>query len=49
MGTDADFIVLDVQPEAEMPIRDIYIKLNQGGGTAVVHCPHDQRRRAQPG
>lgn len=34
-----DFIALDVQPEAEMPSRDIRIELKRGSATAVVHWP----------
>lgn len=34
-----DFIALDVQPEAEMPARDIRIELKRGSATAVVHWP----------
>lgn len=34
-----DFIALDVQPEAQMPARDIRIELKRGGATAVVHWP----------
>ena len=34
-----DFIALDVQPEAEMPARDIRIELKRGSASAVVHWP----------
>ena len=34
-----DFIALDVQPEAEMPARNIRIEPKRGGTTAVVHWP----------
>lgn len=34
-----DFIALDVQPEAEKPVRDIRIELSRGNATAVVHWP----------
>lgn len=34
-----DFIALDVQPEADMPARDIRIELKRGSATAVVHWP----------
>ena len=33
------FLALDVQPEAETPVRDIRIELKRGGATAVVHWP----------
>lgn len=33
------FIALDVQPEAEVPMRDIRIELKRGSATAVVHWP----------
>ena len=34
-----DFIALDVQPEAQMPARDIRVELKRGSVTAVVHWP----------
>jgi transposase len=34
-----DFIALDVQPEAQMPARDIRVELKRGSATAVVHWP----------
>lgn len=34
-----DFIALDVQPEAQVPARDIRIELKRGSATAVVHWP----------
>lgn len=34
-----DFISLDVQPEAEVSLRDIRVELKRGGVTAVVHWP----------
>lgn len=33
------FIALDVQPEANVPARDIRIELRRGNATAVVHWP----------
>jgi hypothetical protein len=33
------FVALDVQPEAERPIRDIRIELKRSSATAVVHWP----------
>ena len=34
-----DFIALDAQPEADMPVRDIRVELKRGSATAVVHWP----------
>ncbi|BEP67649.1 MULTISPECIES: transposase [unclassified Variovorax] len=33
------FIALDVQPEAEVPMRDIRVELKRGSATAVVYWP----------
>lgn len=33
------FLALDVQPEPEVPSRDIRIELKRGSATAVVHWP----------
>ena len=32
-----DFIALDAQPEAEMPVREIRVELRRGTATAVAH------------
>jgi len=34
-----DFIPIGVQPETEMPLRDIRVELQRGGTTAVVYWP----------
>ena len=36
---EPDFIALDVQPEGEIPGRDIRVELKRGSATAVVHWP----------
>lgn len=33
------FIALDLQPEAQIAVRDIRIELKRGSATAVVHWP----------
>ena len=34
-----DFIALEVQPEAKIPVRDIRIELKRDSASALVHWP----------